>query len=275
MPFADVVGVSYRYSQASVVAVLGQPSVLFGPSDDNIHLRSSADATQEQQIAQSSTLPLAIDLEGKHVWSTHDFTITVRRLPQLDQVATLAHPDPLSGLRSFTSLSVGRTKALVGGRDTTGRMLTWNEGLTQLRVARTWRIGGGIVGSTALNPDETHAVFGTHDGTIAVFETGSDRDEPLCRLEGYTNPVEALAFHPDGGWLASGGQDRVVRLWQRTETGYELFMELGSAEAGPIGQLFFSRDGQRLFLRHERETAVRVWHLDRLRASLTELDLGW
>lgn len=48
-------------------------------------------------------------------------------------------------------------------------------------------------------------------GQIYLVETGSGR--AVTTLEGHSGWVSSLAYSPDGQWLASGGNDGVVRLW--------------------------------------------------------------
>jgi WD40 repeat protein len=44
-----------------------------------------------------------------------------------------------------------------------------------------------------------------------------DREgQQLAEFKGHQGPVYALAFSPDGQWLATGGQDSSLRLWDLT-----------------------------------------------------------
>jgi WD40 repeat protein len=61
--------------------------------------------------------------------------------------------------------------------------------------------------------------------------------------EGPTAPCDAVAWSPDGKRIASGGQDRIVRIWDAA-TGQQLFALPGHAQT--ISAVTFSRDGKRL-----------------------------
>jgi WD40 repeat protein len=59
---------------------------------------------------------------------------------------------------------------------------------------------------------EDRIAAASHDWTVTLWETAS-QDSPVAVLPGHENAVQALAVDPLGRWIASGGADRVVRIW--------------------------------------------------------------
>jgi hypothetical protein len=112
---------------------------------------------------------------------------------------------------------------------------------------------------------KTHVVFIPTDAP----ERSAARAKPPGALRprtlsGHTGRVLCLAFRPDGGRLASGGQDQTVRLWE-VASGKECAALPGGA--GPVRALAFSPDGKTLASGHD-DQAVRLWDLDAGRERL-------
>lgn len=95
------------------------------------------------------------------------------------------------------------------------------------------------------------------------------RKPDLLLRVGHTQSVQALAFSPDGKWLASGGYDKSIIVWDLT-SGREEFhlggLPVPLAAASPslnkqaISALLFNTDGTRL-VSVEVSGAVKVWNL--------------
>jgi WD40 repeat protein len=84
----------------------------------------------------------------------------------------------------------------------------------------------------------------------------------------------SLAFSPDATLLAAASQDSTVRLWRIADDAVGELLAL-DFHAGPVTAVAFDRDATRLIARVKAESALRVWHLDRLRAGLAEIKLDW
>ncbi len=85
---------------------------------------------------------------------------------------------------------------------------------------------------------------------IAADETGgvyvwSSPDTPPRRLKGHRQYVHDVALHPSGRWLATGGWDREVRLWDLSTDPVE--GRLLPAHGGAVIALSWSADGATLY----------------------------
>jgi WD40 repeat protein len=99
----------------------------------------------------------------------------------------------------------------------------------------------GEVLAVVLLPDDRHAITGSTDNTLRLWDLTTGSEER--RFEGHTQQVWCLALAPDGKHVASGGRDRSVRIWD-IETGSTI--KLLPEFDDPVRCLSYSPDGKSL-----------------------------
>jgi eukaryotic-like serine/threonine-protein kinase len=156
-----------------------------------------------------------------------------------------AHPGPGDGGRRALGRLDGHGSAIaITGR--APRVITGSaEGVvTWWGDAPVHRTVPGLVHAIATSADRV--AVATSAGPIALFTPDGD---PAGELAGNTRGTEALAFDPRGALLASGGQDRVIRVYRaQGRTPGDGFVEI-AALPGPAGDthfVMFSPAGDRL-----------------------------
>jgi WD40 repeat protein len=130
--------------------------------------------------------------------------------------------------------------------------------------------GGGVYGtldieSVAYHPSGTELAFGDGIGGVSLWHTTTNE---IVSLEGHDCPYEytlptapytcwvnSLTFTPDGKFLASGAQDKMVKVW-------DVFsgapVRLLSGHSAQVMSVVYSPDGTKL-ASLDRDNVVRVW----------------
>ncbi len=100
----------------------------------------------------------------------------------------------------------------------------------------------------------------SHDWTVTLWEINTP-SAPLQVLEDHKNPVQALAFSPANGMLASGGADKAVKLWNAAQIS---LMRTYDKMPDFVTALAFSDDGE-TFAAGTLNGRIRVMSIDRRR----------
>lgn len=162
-------------------------------------------------------------------------------------------PDALDGCTvEALAFHPGSTRLAVGGIDwlatggSNGAIALWD-------IPGRFEEAALFEGTTgvAMHPAGKHLALATLEQSIGIWDFASQQliDEFL----GHDGPVTALAYSPDGKVLASGSDDRTLRLWN--EKGEEIAVaELDSQ----ITALTFSPDGQFLYTGNANTTCAQL-----------------
>ena len=116
----------------------------------------------------------------------------------------------------------------------------------------------------AYSPDGQTFAVGHWDGTVTIWNAQTYKRIMTIQAQSITDQtpswdrhVHAVAYSPDGGTLASGGDDGLVRLWQAS-TG-----ELKAVLKGHTGRIYalaYSPDG-RFLVSGSGDSSAQLWNL--------------
>jgi WD40 repeat protein/serine/threonine protein kinase len=163
------------------------------------------------------------------------------------------HSSQLAKTMQTSAREVANQRALVFAQE---RLVKQNEYLKDIRQAfRLWKLAQVPQFVDLLSrhvpksdADEDHRCFAWH------YLWQQSHNERMC-LQGHLGEVYALAVAPNGQIVASGGQDRTIRLWD-LKTGSEIKALRGHSD--DVTGLAFSADGKILASASEDWT-VRLW----------------
>jgi WD40 repeat protein len=151
----------------------------------------------------------------------------------------------------------GKRIASAGGTSgEEGELKLWDAGTGKL--LHSLRPATRVLG-LAFAPEGNTLATAEESGTVNL-RAGPD-GKRLKRLTGHDGPARAVSFSPDGAFLASGGDDWSVRLWQ-TKAGQEFGTRYATlrGHTGPVAAVAFSPDGKVASAGEDR--TIRFWDLD-------------
>lgn len=191
--------------------------------------------------------------DGKlHMWNTADPS----------NVRPLREPLPLRTRYAYAlALSPdGRTLA-TGSADNSVQLWDVSTMTSPTPLGEAVPVAGDLLTALAFSPDgRTLAAAATTTTDITVIDVAS-RSTPkvVATLSGHTKQVEALAFSPSSGLLASGSDDITVRLWDLSNpTAPQAHGEPLQGQDSNIRSVAFSSDGRSLAAGTD-SGAVHLW----------------
>ncbi|MGB3535658.1 MAG: caspase family protein [Microcoleaceae cyanobacterium] len=113
----------------------------------------------------------------------------------------------------------------------------------------------GVIQSVAISPNGIYIASGNQAGEITIRNQNTGK---LTTLPTRPESINTLSFSSDNQYLVSGGEDKVVRVWNLTNS--ELENEF-KGHGKTINTVIFSPDNQYIYSGSD-DTYLRLWSLE-------------
>ena len=114
---------------------------------------------------------------------------------------------------------------------------------------------GATLPESGVSPDALNLASGGAEGLVQLWSL--NKDTPLSTLQGHSQRVCRVEFHPSGRYLASASEDTSWRLWD-VETTAEVLLQEGHSRG--VYAISFNADGS-LLASAGLDSIGRIWDL--------------
>ncbi|WP_414567827.1 WD40 repeat domain-containing protein [Nostoc sp. CCY 9925] len=233
-------------------------------SDRNNLLLYNVKTQQEENIVTGHRLSpfgrihaVAFSRDGRLLASaSQDSTVKLWKLTTKEQYASLQHQNPVY------TVSFSPEGSTLASGDSKGYVEFWDiRSKNRLDIIQSKELSS--IKSIDFNCDGSIlAVGGDGDWTdgnhLQLWDVS--RKKVIHFLAGHNDPINSVAFSPDGQTLASGSRDGSVKLWD-VQSGKELLTLSNQSDDGfcdPVTCVAFSSDGKTLVSSSE-DGIIQIW----------------